>query len=298
MADQKAIQAKIRSVGNIKKITRAMEMIARTKMQRRISSVLSIRPYALYAQQLLLSLSKEEGVESPYLSAGQGSKTLAVVIASDKGLCGGYNSSIGRLLRSYVTERSNLEVVCIGKRARAEAKKLKLPVRLEFIDLPDQLTLADAEKMGEAIEKLFVSGEYASVEVVYTDYVSSFSQKVKVRPLLPISKELLEDLVKASAFEEEKEEKLEAQSLALYTFEPSAGAIIDSIVPTLINASILHSLLESKASEESMRMFAMKSATENANKLQSDLTLSYNRARQQGITQEIAEIAGGAEALN
>lgn len=299
MADQKAIQSKIKTVGNIKKMTAAMEMIARTKMKKAVDGVLSVRPYALYAQELLMHLSADQTLESPYLSKGAGEKTLLVVIASDKGLCGGYNANVNRLLRFYISENNNIEVLALGKRAILEAKKLGIKTIAEYRDVPDKVSSEYVAEISKVLRKAFRSGEYQKVEAIYTDYVSSFSQKAQTRTILPVSVKGVSEIIEKAAFGAEKREELnDGDGFSMYLLEPSVEAILNTVVPMLVDVSILHSILESKASEESMRMFAMKNATENAKELQNDLTLSYNRARQQSITQEIAEIAAGADALS
>lgn len=296
MKDKKAIQNKIKTVGNIKKITHAMELISRTKMQKAIQNVLSLRPFALYARELLVNLSKNRNLESPFLEHGAGGKELLVVIASDKGLCGGYNANIERALRQKDFEKT--EVVCLGKKALSLAKKFNLKILEKYTELPDRPSVEFVEEISQKIRSLFLSGEYRFAEVVFTDYISSFSQKVRSRKILPITDSLLDKIISSASFSEEKEEKLNGEKDFLnYILEPDASSIFANIVPFLIDVSILHAMLEAKASEESMRMFAMKSATENANKMKAGLTLSFNRARQQSITQEIAEISAGADAL-
>ncbi|MDP3881120.1 MAG: ATP synthase F1 subunit gamma [bacterium] len=298
MADQKAIQNKIKTVGNIRKITSAMEMIARTKMKKAVDGVLSVRPYALYAQELLMHLSADKTLESPYLSSGKGEKILLVVIASDKGLCGGYNANVNRLLKAYLAENQNVEVLAMGKRAILEAKKLGLKTIAEYKDVPDKVSSEYVSEISKELRKAFRSGEFKKVEAIYTDYVSSFSQKAQTRTILPVSVKGVTEIIEKAAFGSEKKEELnDGEGFGMYLLEPNVETILNTVVPRLVDVSVLHSILESKASEESMRMFAMKNATENAKELQDDLTLSYNRARQQGITQEIAEIAAGAEAL-
>ena len=299
MADQKAIQSKIKTVGNIKKMTAAMEMIARTKMKKAVDGVLSVRPYALYAQELLMHLSADQTLESPYLSHGAGEKTLLVVIASDKGLCGGYNANVNRLLRFYISDNKNVEVLALGKRAILEAKKLGIKTVAEYRDVPDKVSSEYVAEISNELRKAFRSGEYKMVEAIYTDYVSSFSQKAQTRTILPVSVKGVTEIIEKAAFGTEKKEELnDGDGFGMYLLEPNVETILNTVVPMLVDVAMLHSILESKASEESMRMFAMKNATENAKELQNDLTLSYNRARQQGITQEIAEIAAGADALS
>ncbi|MDP2629414.1 MAG: ATP synthase F1 subunit gamma [Candidatus Harrisonbacteria bacterium] len=302
MAQAKAIQTKIKTVSNIKKVTSAMEMIARVKMKKAIDGVLSVRPYAFYASELLANLSQDQILDSAFLRPGKGSKLLLVVIGADKGLCGAYNANVGRSLKQFeedlnVKRLSGLEVIAIGKKAAQEAQRYKIPVLKEFSELSDNPKAKDVDEVAHMVREQFLSGQYRRVHILYTDYVSSFSQQVRSRVLLPIVSEEIYSLLKEASFEEEKEEKLSGAALARYILEPDPAAIFDSVVPRLIDIMILHALLESRASEESMRMFAMKNASESAQDLQDDLTRVFNRARQASITQEIAEIAAGAEAL-
>lgn len=300
MAGSRAIKSKIQTVGNIKKITGAMEMIARTKMKRAVDGVLAMRPYALYAQELLVHLSADKKLDSVYLHQGSGNKVLAVIIAADKGLCGGYNANISRHIKKRFQNGETVEVIAIGKKAVKEARKNKFELLASYVDVPDKISLEFAAPIAKLLREKFLSGEYKSVEVIFTDYVSSLVQKVSNKTILPVSAESVASVIKESAFSEEAGEKVSELSndYGLYIFEPSTEVILNTIVPRLVDVGLTHALFESRASEESMRMFAMKNATENAEELKNDLTLSFNRARQQGITQEIAEIAAGAGALN
>lgn len=299
MAGSRAIKSKIHTVGNIKKITRAMEMIARTKMKRAVDGVLSVRPYALYAQELLDNLATHTRLESPYLENGKGSKVLIVLIAADKGLCGGYNANISRELKKHLQGEQAIDIIAIGKKAVNEARKNKLECIMSHTDVPDKLSAEFMTPIAEQVRNQFLSGTYKTVEVVFTDYVSSLTQKVHSKTLLPVTPSSLGRILKESATEAELGEKVSsgASRYNPYIFEPNTNVILHTILPRLVDVGLVHALFESRASEESMRMFAMKNATENAEKLKDDLTLSFNRARQQGITQEIAEIAAGAEAL-
>ncbi|PIR86979.1 MAG: ATP synthase F1 subunit gamma [Candidatus Harrisonbacteria bacterium CG10_big_fil_rev_8_21_14_0_10_49_15] len=301
MASQKEVKSKIKTVGNIQKITSAMEMIARTKMKRAVDGVLAIRPYALYARELLKNLGSDKTLENPYLKQGTGNKTLLVIIAADKGLCGGYNANIIRELRRRANSGEDMDLYTIGKKAGLEGMKLKMNIMGAHKDIPDKLTSGWIEPIAEKIRKDYLDEGYKRVEILFTDYVSSFTQVVRTRVILPINVTEIDEVLAAAATSEERTEELANGSLKAfspYLFEPSVSVIVNTIVPKLVDVSLLHALHEGRASEESMRMFAMKNATENAQELKDDLTLSYNRIRQQSITQEIAEIAAGAEAIS
>jgi len=281
-----------------------MEMIARTKMKRAVDGVLSVRPYALYAQELLQNLGSDKTIENPYLdkkNKNQNSnKVLLIVIAGDKGLCGGYNANIIREFRRRQKASQELDIIAIGKKAVLETKKAGLPLLSEYADIPDKITAEFIHPIAEQARKKYLTGDYKEVELLFTDFESSFVQKVRTRVILPIDLGYIASVLDESASEETKGENLaksEISTFSPYLLEPSANIIIETIVPKLVDMSLMHALFESRASEESSRMFAMKNATENAEELKADLTLTFNRIRQQGITQEIAEIAAGAEAI-
>lgn len=276
-----------------------MEMISRVKMKKAIDVVLDMRPYALYAQELLAQLAQEKFLESSLFSPASGKKLLFIIVGADKGLCGAYNANVTRHLIREIENSSvaSIEAITVGKKAALEAKKLGIEIISRHDNFPEGAALSDAAVISALAQERFLTGAYAEVRILFTDYVSSFSQKVRTRVLLPVTLEHIDTLLKEAAFAGEREERLPKENFAQYVIEPSPEAILHAVLPGLIEAQILHSILESRASEESMRMFAMKNATENANELEADLVLSYNRSRQKGITQEIAEIAAGAEAI-
>lgn len=299
MSSSKVIKGKIKTVGSIKKMTRAMEMIARTKMKKNIDATLSARPYAVYARELLVNLTKKERVTHELLNIGKGEKTLVVLVASDRGLCGGYNTNILRKYHAVLNEGNHTDLIVIGRKAEGMARKTSKKVLYAVTPLGDNITPELAHDIAEHVKNAFLTGEYKKVVAIYTNFVSSLKQVTEVKTLLPISAETLEEtIVQAGDEDDEVDVDKTTQNLALYTLEPSAEEVLDAFVPHLVTTEILQVLLEAKASEESMRMFAMKNATDSAGKLQDKLTISFNKARQAGITREIAEIAGGAEALS
>lgn len=297
MSSSKVIKGKIKTVGSIKKMTRAMEMIARTKMKKNIDSALSARPYAVYARELLVNLTRKEKISHELLEAGKGEKTLVVLVASDRGLCGGYNTNILRKYHAVLNEGNHTDLIVIGRKAENMARKTGKKVLYAVTPLGDNITTDIADEISLKVKDAFLSKEYKKVVAVYTNFVSSLKQVTEVKTILPITAEVLEELIQDTPGSEGLSEEATTRNLSLYTLEPSAEEVLGAFVPHLVTTEILQVLLEAKASEESMRMFAMKNATDAASKMQDKLWVSFNKERQAGITREIAEIAGGAEAL-
>ena len=297
MASSKVIKSKIKTVGSIKKMTRAMEMIARTKMKKNIDSALSARPYAVYARELLVNLTRKEKISHELLETGKGDKTLAIIVASDRGLCGGYNTNILRKYQRILNEGNHTDLIVIGRRAEAMARKTGKKILHAVTPLGDNITTDIADEISLKVKEAFLSKKYKKVVAIYTNFISSLKQETVVKTILPITAEMLEELIQDTPGSQGLSEEATTRNLSLYTLEPSAEEVLNAFVPHLVTTEILQVLLEAKASEESMRMFAMKNATDAASKMQDKLWVSFNKARQAGITREIAEIAGGAEAL-
>jgi len=187
MSSSKVIKGKIKTVGSIKKMTRAMEMIARTKMKRAIDNALSARPYAVYARELLINLTRSEKLSHPLLHKGKGDKTLLIIIAADRGLCGGYNTHISRTVLQSVTEAEHIDALTIGRRAGMIAKKAGLETIASYTHLPDPTPHETVHEIAETIRTAFSDGSYRDVKIVYTNFISSLKQTVTTRTVLPIS---------------------------------------------------------------------------------------------------------------
>lgn len=298
----KAIKEQISSVANLKKITRAMEMVARSKMKRAIDAAIASRPYTERVLALLHELRKE-GSESahPLLTEREGEAELIIHIASEKGLCGGYNAQALRKLQSFMAKRNAREVhgVSVGKYAGQHIERVGA-FYLQSFTAHERPEVRDAKKIADFIIERFNGGDYHKVSILYTEFNTVFSQKPVVHQLLPLSIESLETIShsreeKLSAAGPDSSENSEVD--ILYRFEPSKKVVFESILPGLVTAHIYQALLEAEASEQSSRMVAMKSATDNATTFGGALTLKYNRARQASITREIIEIAAGADAV-
>lgn len=296
----KAIKQKMKSVGNIAKITKTMEMVSVSKMKKAVDRALRSKEYAKEAKQLLVKLGASESLKDhPFVkgfdtkknsdSAGAVSKTeLLVIIASDKGLCGGYHVQLGKVVREYknttVASSTELQTITIGKYAEKIANKLQIPIVASFVGLPETLDVDSLNPVKKLILDSFEQQKVSKVSIATTLYKKAMSYSPEVVQLLPFSFNF-----STAAPSEEKQTE--------YTFEPSASIIFDSMVSGLVAAQLFQSLFEAKASEHSSRMVAMKNASDNAQSLKDKLTISYNRARQAGITQEITEIISGSMAV-
>jgi len=288
VASTQQIKRRIKSVSSTKKITKAMELVAASKMRRAQEATLQSRAYRNTARELLTRLSKLTDVtKEPLFAEREVKNRIIIVISSDRGLAGAYNSYIlkafTRELRADKKASVNTQSIFIGRQAaRFGAKVEGLDVIGVYEDFPDRPVGSDIQPILETIINSFLKKEVDKVDILFTDYISSINQEVRVQTILP------------AHFEEAES----PADLSDVLFEPSPEKVVRAITPRLIKTQLFQALLESQASEHSMRMMAMKSASDNASDLIDDLTLVFNSARQAAITQELAEISSGAEAIN
>lgn len=288
MANTIALKRRIGSVKNTRQITKAMEMVAASKMRRAQENAFKSRDYKTMAQQLLTRLRELTDVTKHplYEQRPKNKARLHMVMTSDRGLAGAYNSNV---LRQFALElaadkqqKIKSEVIVVGKQAAKFITRFDdIVVSNVYNDFPESPTSNDIRPIMNTITEKFLSHEVDLVDILYTDFKSSISQAVKYERLLP------------AAFTEVPI----SNDLELAEFEPSTQEVLNSVTEHLIEAELAQAFLEAQASEQSMRMMAMKNATDNADDLVEDLTLAFNTARQAGITQELAEITGGAEAM-
>jgi F-type H+-transporting ATPase subunit gamma len=276
----KVIKEKIKSVGNIKKITKTMEMVSAAKMKKAIDSALTIRPFHQEAQLLLDDISLDPLIRHELITHNGCDTELVIIVASNKGLCGSYNVNVFRkFIESYHEDkRKNLKVIAFGKYAEKIAKKLHLEVAASFNH--PVLTSADAHAATTLVVDWYLQHIIGTVSLLYTHFSSATTFTPTHTQLLPFASEGQPDM----------------KGEPRYAYEPDQETVLSSIIPMMIHNIIYGAVLESYASEHSARMFAMKSATDNAKELQNELKLFYNRARQERVTQEIAEITSGAMA--
>jgi F-type H+-transporting ATPase subunit gamma len=289
MANTQALKARVRSVKSTKQITKAMQLVAASKMRRAQEATKASAPYSQAAQDLLSALASHNSVKDHPLFEQRTIKSrLIIVIASDKGLAGAFNSNLLRVyaneLKDDVAARVQTSSITIGRKASQFASRIKgtniIGVYQDLADKPDSRELYT---ILDTARDLFVAGEIDAVDVIYTKYISGAVQRAETVRVLP------------AGVTDEGEPAHAAQDVV---YEPNAHEVLNGVTYRLIGAQLYQALLESRASEYSMRMVAMKNATDNASDLIDDLTLEMNKARQGAITQELAEISGGVEALN
>ena len=299
----KAIKRRIASVKNTKKITKAMEMVSAAKMRKAVEGALATRTYAVLARELLAKLSAlgTSEVTAPLLEQRDIKSVLLVVVTSNRGLCGSFNSNViketKRILDSFTNEK--VEMLAIGKKSVGFAKKHNIELVGVFDDISERPDFDDILPVTKLMMNGFTEKKYDRVMMVYTDYVSSIVQKAQSRQVLPLSVELVDAMIADIGKNEEvkEEKKDDSFTIDMALLEPSVDEIIETVIPRLVEIQLYQAVLESAASEHSARMLAMKNASDAAGDMIDSLTLTYNKGRQAAITQEIAEIAGGAAAL-
>lgn len=298
----RAIKRRIKSVTNTRKITKAMELVAASKMRKAVNEVLGTRPYAKLAWDTVLTISEVTDTSlHPLLKKQEDvKKILIVLMGADRGLAGGFNVNMTRKVYQEVDalgEGIKVEAICIGKRATQAMKKINKPVLASFNDLTNNPKFEDVLPIGRMVIEEFVNGKYDKVLLAYTDYVSAITQTPLVLDLLPLAKPEDVKEIGELTVEGKEAEEITFEKAKEYRFEPSPQAVLDKMLPRLVETMVYQALLESSASEHSARMMAMRSASDAASDMIDSLTFTYNQARQAGITQEIAEISSGKAAL-
>jgi F-type H+-transporting ATPase subunit gamma len=285
LADIRLIKRRIKGIQSTAKITRAMEMMATLKMRRAQERGLAGRPYSDKISQVLADLAAlargSEEVPHPLLQSRPVNKIAVVHITPDRGLCGGLNANLNRLTANFILEQGvPVSLVNVGRKGLEFMRRYRRDIRAEFIRLGDQPSLLDTLPISHIIIDDYSSGLVDQVYLVYARFVSTMVQKPVMQQILPV----------------EPAEIPQAQNVD-YIYEPGPAAVLGGLLPRFVEMQLYHAVLESIASEQSARMVAMRSATDNANELIEDLTLMYNKARQESITRELLDITGGAAAL-
>ena len=309
MASSRQLKGKIRAVRNIGQITKAMQMVAAAKMRKSQEVALNARPYAKKSFALLLHLLKQsngEETQSVYMKRNNSKKTALVVITSDKGLAGSFNSSVLRGAYKFYEENNQPDIIAVGKKGRDFFKARGATIATEFFQFSDIATYVDIKPLADWIGHAYETQQYGKIVVCSNQFVSALAQKVEIRQILPLEIAALEQTIQGIVPKTGKYSDIDRQSLGeggasekdmSFVLEPSREEILKSLVRNLLQVEIAYLVFESNASEHSSRMVAMKSATENANRLKDELTLALNKARQAAITQELTEISTAKEAL-
>lgn len=308
MASARDIKRRIKGVKSTGKITRAMEMISAVKMRKAVQSVLAIRPFALSAIELLEQLSvatKEDN--HPLLKVRPVKKELYIVITSNRGLCGAFNTQVARKLKQILSEDTDREQVfiTIGKKGEMMLRRLEKEIIASFPDIAAAPTVEGMRGVSRVIIDEFEAERVDRVVMIYTDYISVMTQEVKVRGLLPVAikdtRKALNEITSVATSDDKMASEAghvaRVATVAEYAIEPSPKKVLWKMIPRLIEMELYHAVLESNASQESARMMAMRNATDAAKDMVSDLTLAYNQVRQGKITQEIAELSAGMAAV-
>ncbi len=286
MPNLKEIRSRITSVKSTMQITNAMKMVSASKLKKAQDAITALRPYAHKLTELLQNLSAnlEETSSSPYADVREVNKMLVVTIASNRGLCGAFNANIlkkSAALQQGEYRDKQVDFVTIGKRAH-DALEKKSSVVVDHSTVFDNLTFARVATIAEDLMQRFVAGDYDRIVLVYNHFKNAATQKVTVEQFLPVTPVVVDTTV----------------SRVDYIFEPPNSEIVTELIPKSLKIQLYKALLDSFAGEHGARMTAMHKATDNASELKDQLTLTYNKARQAAITNEILEIVGGAEALN
>jgi len=292
MSSAREMRLRIRSVKNISQVTRALEAVSASKVRKAVAAVTATRPYATKAWQVLTHIARQPGraVLHPLLAHRPAiNNILVLVISGDRGLAGAYNTNIIRFVTQRF-DRSEIPVryVAIGRKGRDLLLRRRKQVIAEFANLPAAPSFADVSAIGRVAVDEFLKGEVDEVYLVYTDFVNMVRQEPAIKKLLPL--EVGDGVARV-------EEYAHQHLAATYIYEPSEEELLDEIIPRFTALQVYQAILESLASEHAARMVAMSNATENAIELVSHLQLQYNKARQQTITSDLLDIAGGAEAL-
>ncbi|MGC9342714.1 MAG: ATP synthase F1 subunit gamma [Bacteroidales bacterium] len=294
MANLKEIRTRIASVSSTRQITSAMKMVSAAKLRKAQDAILQLRPYSEKFSEILSAMSDalREDKENPYINGREVEKVLLVVISSNRGLCGAFNSSVIKRTtylanKVYEKQKANdsLDLLIIGKKAEDYFKKRNYNILESHNDIFDELSYENVTRLAEDIMKRYVDGQYDFIELVYNQFKNAAVQILSEEQYLPIKLE-----------KEEKEEK-KFQTFDDYIFEPSKEYIVRNLIPHSLKLQLFKAILDSHASEHGARMTAMHKATDNATELIKDLKLDYNKARQASITNEILEIVSGANAL-
>ena len=291
MPSTRDIRRRIKSVKNTAQITKAMQMVASSKMRRAQLAALAGRPYAKLMNTMLADVAGDaKDFTHPLMEKRGGKKRCVILVSSDKGLCGALNSNLTREAFKY--DKDTTVFVCAGKKGAQFIARNKRNLAAEFT-YKDAPLFAEARAISKFVQDLFLKGEVDSVEILYTNFISTLVQKPEAQTMLPIGE--LKG-VQVDVHGHETSVALEKSGVE-FQFEPGADAVLGSLLPHYLNFQIYQVLLEAKASEQSSRMVAMKNATDNAKQLIKDLTLEYNKLRQANITKELLEITTAQMAL-
>jgi F-type H+-transporting ATPase subunit gamma len=284
MPSQREIRRRIASVRNIKQITRAMQFVAASKLKRAQDATLQSRPYAEKIDEVLADLASVLGAdEHPLLAKRAEGTRLIVLLTTDRGLAGSLNTNTIRYAAGNMTgDTTDLAVVTVGRKGQAAMRRARVPIVASFDGFGDRPSFAQVVAVARLLTDDYIAGKYSAIDLVYPRFISTLTQRPIVDRLLPI---------------EPSDDAMQGIPGRQFIFEPNPAAVLTQLLPRYVATRVFQAVLELSASEQSARMVAMKNATENAQELIDDLTLTYNKVRQSNITREMIEIATGTNAL-
>ncbi|MBS2028058.1 MAG: ATP synthase F1 subunit gamma [Deltaproteobacteria bacterium] len=288
MASLRDIRTRIRSVKSTQQITKAMKLIAATRLRKAQENIISARPYADALDAVLGSLASGAGVEHPLLTQRPLKRVELVVMTSDRGLCGGFNSNLLRRAQRFLVENSDaheIRISTVGRKGHDYFRKREVKLRHDYAGVMQKLSYGSARQIATEVSDAFLKGEVDAVYLLYNEFISAISQRPILATLLPVQPTAGAGKAAPSG------------PAAEYVYEPSRDAVLESLLPRYLSTKVYRALLESQAAFYGAQMSAMESATKNATDLIGQLTLLYNRTRQAVITKELMEIVSGAEAL-
>lgn len=309
MRSLRDIRRKMKAIKSTRQVTKAMELVAASKMRRAVQHAQALRRYALHAWEILMSIGRTHAADHPFLLQRKVKKVLGIIFTSDRGLCGSLNAQLLKSLQRYINGVSalktfdSMDFITVGRKGHQMLTRQKRTVIATFPALSNHPTIKDVRPIAKLAIDEFKKGTYDHVVLVYTDFISPIVQQASVKVLLPFSPSEVREVVSTLAeHRKQTREQQEIKETKLgtgqeYLFEPTPGEVLDVILPQLTETQIFQAVLESVASEHSARMMAMHSATDSASEILDDITLTYNQTRQASITAELAELSAGAAAL-
>lgn len=301
MLSTRSLKRKIRSVKNTEQLTDAMEMVAASKMRKSQLVALNSRPYCEKALEVLGELGERVKFQNhPLLKRRYINKVALLVIASDKGLCGGLNANVLEKAQQFLDRKGRgADIIVIGKKAKEYLIRRGYNVIAEFSDVGDSVEIEETLSIANLMMDLYTSKKYDLIMAVYTNFISTLKQKAVLRQVLPISIGGIKEVVKnISTIPIEEKDKTPLKYNYSFKLEPSVNEVLNELIPDFLEIQTYHMVLESNASEHSARMVAMKNASDSASDLIDKFTLTFNKLRQAAITREITDITAGSEALN
>lgn len=291
MASMRDIKRRKESIQSTGQITKAMKLVSTVKLQKAKGKAESTKPYFDRMYDAVTSmLAKSGNISHPYLMPGDSRRKAVIVITSNRGLAGGYNSNVIKLVMNSGIAKEDALIYALGRKGKETLKHRGYEIRADYSEVMNGPLYADAARIGAEVLEAFVNKEVGEIYLAYTIFKNTVTQIPKLIKLLPVSPDL--------GKEKQEEGRKDADDLTLMNYEPEAEEALNVIIPKYMNSLIYGALMEAAASENGARMQAMDSATSNAEEMIADLSLSYNRARQGAITQELTEIVAGAAAIN